>query len=351
MKKITILFIALMATTLVFAQGGRQMKSQNTKSSFNEKIKAVLKESQQEFYEVLSVEEMAKITELKTKLDVIWSQVAENTDKEKTKEQIMALNSKANEIADAHPKEAKAYTKKINSLTQEMQSQRSAKGQNKSGDKGNGKGNKKGGSKPMLKHMSDPGFILLWDENRKPMHKGQGKGGKRTSFINNMPELMSELQQYALANILPDLSQKRSAFDTELSSDEKEEIALARGKIETRQQMYKAWKESDDFEAGARRDDPKFDNMREDMQNSMQQIRQIAINHSNQLEEIRNSLKPNSDKWRKEAMAIMENYDIDGPDAAKIFEREYKRNNTSIAFLLLDPENMEKSKMFGLHKR
>ncbi|MBU3928961.1 MAG: T9SS type A sorting domain-containing protein, partial [Bacteroidetes bacterium] len=142
--------------------------------------------------------------------------------------------------------------------------------------------------------------------------------------------------------MIPVVAKERLAFDSRLSNDEKATIDLARQKIQVRKAMFKAWRESEEFVPGARRDDPNFDAMRADMQKSMQAVRDIALNHSS---EIRQSL--DEIKGLNPDLSDCPKYGMNNHRKGSRFKGNQPGHgnkwNTPMGFLLFDPANAEES--------
>lgn len=212
--------------------------------------------------------------------------------------------------------------------------------------------NKSGQSGPefWILRLEKPENMLLMDENDPFMRtkssarkngmknksgvKGQAPGGMRDMSPEMQQEMIANYEQ----NVLPVLIAQRQLFDSNLDNNEKEVIQLAREKIQVRKAMFKAWHESEDFVPGERRNDPNFDNMRADMQKSMQEVRAIALNHqkqiANALDEVRNTGRDgyttnDSFQQRNDRKARAKKY------------RPLKKFQTPVGFLLFDPDKAD----------
>ena len=383
MKKISFFIIALIAINTIWAQNGQQNNREEFTKFYDETIKPEIEKSQKEFLEVLSKNEKKELKILSQKADELISQLGENIapeDRMGFHDKMMELRDQAGKIAEAHPDQSEKYresmTKNIEKWKTEMPTRNYSKGQgngqgNKQGkgkgqgqgqgygkgngqgqgnSQGRGQGNRGGqnmngqqGGMQMFSQISDPAWLLLWSADRKPqmmMHMGQRGMGRQNPMMNN-PELKAEVQEYTQKNIFPQIAEIRKQFDNKLNDEEKAQITEAMGKVMTRDAMQKAYFESEDFEAGARRNDPNFDAFRESMQKSMQEVRKISFAHTEEITEIRNSLKPQYDQWRTDLEKIVSKYEDDKFMAEQMLSSSFKQNMSPMAFILLDTKNPE----------
>jgi hypothetical protein len=404
MKKITLIAIAIFAFNFVWAQAGQQNRSTDFLNFYEEVIKPDIKNAQDDFFSVLTKSEIKELKVISLKRDELFNEAMNKNrgNRYLIRDEIMNLRDEARIIANAHPEQSEIYRNFIQDKSEiwinEMPSRNQGMG------RGRGMNNNSNYNFPFLTNMKDPAWLLLWNQDkdlamfkqynqnygqynnqnygrgqgRRQMQgqRGQGRGqycqrgmqnyqrgmrnyqttnntgfyGRR-NIMQNDPELWNEVQNYAIKNILPFIADERKLFDEKLSQTEIDQITLAREKIKDRQEMYKNWSEDDDFQPGARRNDPEFDNLRNDMQISMNQIRQIALDHSNELAVIKSYLTPELDKWRTDIVEILDRNNLDRQNADNTFTTEYRKSITPIAFLLFDPENLESSKLFGINKR
>jgi len=383
MKKISFFIIALIAINTIWAQNGQQNNREEFTKFYDETIKPEIEKSQKEFLEVLSKNEKKELKILSQKADELISQLGENIapeDRMGFHDKMMELRDQAGKIAEAHPDQSEKYresmTKNIEKWKTEMPTRNYSKGQgngqgNKQGkgkgqgqgqgygkgngqgqgnSQGRGQGNRGGqnmngqqGGMQMFSQISDPAWLLLWSADRKPqmmMHMGQRGMGRQNPMMNN-PELKAEVQEYTQKNIFPQIAEIRKQFDNKLNDEEKAQITEAMGKVMTRDAMQKAYFESEDFEAGARRNDPNFDAFRESMQKSLQEVRKISFAHTEEITEIRNSLKPQYDQWRTDLEKIVSKYEDDKFMAEQMLSSSFKQNMSPMAFILLDTKNPE----------
>lgn len=383
MKRITFLVVAVLAFNIMWAQQGQQNNREEFSKFYDETIKPELEKSQKEFFEVLSKSEKKELKVLTQKADELVAEVEENMAPEERMgfhDKMMGLRDQAGKIAEAHSEQSEKYRESmmgnIEKWRTEMPKRNYTKGQgNRQGrgngqgkgngqgygngqgqgqgngqGRGNGQGNRGGqnmnrqqGGMQMFSQISDPAWLLLWSPDRKPqmmMNAGQ-RGMRMQNPMMNNPELKAEVQEYNQKNIFPQIAEKRKQFDSKLNDEEKAQIAEAMGKIMTRDAMQKAYFESEDYEPGARRNDPNFEAFREAMQKSMQEVRKISFAHADEIKEIRNSLKPQYDQWRTDLEKIFSKYDDDKFMAEQMLSSSFKQNTSPMAFLLLDTKNPE----------
>ena len=391
MKKIIVLVVAVFALSTSFAQKGQQNNREQFSRFFDETIKPEVEKQQKAFFSVLTKEETKELKQISQQADDLHARVSENMSSENKMEirgEMMKLRAQAETIAKAHPEQSEKYTKSMTENLDKWRTEMRAKNKNGMG-KGNGQGNGQGmgrgngrgmnkaqgmgngqgkgqgrgqgrgngncdgprqgmngqggGGNQMFAHFTDPAWLLIWSADRKPMMMmaGQRGGMGMQNRVMNNPELKEELKVYAENNILPQIIESRKLFDEKLSTEEKSQIAEARGKITTRDAMQKAYRESEDFEPGARRDDPAFDAFRVGMQKSMKEVRMISMMHASEIAGIRNSMKPQYDKWLKDIEKIFSKYDDNKFVAGEMLSKSFKQNISPMAFVLFDTANAD----------
>jgi len=385
MKKIIVLVVAIFALSTSFAQKGQQNNREQFSKFFDETVKPEVEKQQKEFFSVLTKDEMKEVKLISQQADGLHARVGENMSPESRMEmrgEMMKLRAQAETIAKAHPEQSEKYTKSMTENLDKWRSEMRAKNKNGMGKgkgqgmKGNGKGMNKGqgmgngqgkgqgrgqgrgngdcdgprqgmhgqghGGNQMFAQFTDPAWLLLWSADRKPMMMAGQRGGMgMQNPVMSNPKLKEELKVYAENNILPQIVESRKLFDGKLSTEEKSQVAEARGKITTRDAMQKAYRESEDFEPGARHDDPAFDAFREGMQKSMKEVRMISMVHASEIAEIRNSMKPQYDKWLKDIEKIFSKYDDNKFVAGEMLSKSFKQNTSPMAFVLFDPANAD----------
>jgi hypothetical protein len=410
MKKfgITILLIALGGMGLTMAQQGRQGQVKpEIKKYFEENILPVVETEQQNFYKALSADEMKKVEDLKVQLDTRIQRMQQGKGQgngkgmgkgngqgrqQQGRAAMQLFFDEADAIAEAHPKEMKHFQQTMDVNKDKWISDITAI--RKEISAGNGRG-RFGQESPMFDHFSSPGWLLLWDKDRqdfqqmarmgrggKGMHgrgmgrgngmhgngmceggrhgKGMGKGmGMQGGGMHNgmgpnqnvNPELRAEIREYAQQNIIPVIAKEREAFDSNLSDTEKEQIALAQGKRKARRIMFREWYKSEDFEPGARRDDPNFDMMREDMQKSMTELRAIADAHSAEIEKAMNDIRTYSKVWEPEIKAIAAKYQNDRNNNFMGFAHQMRQMASPVHFLLFNSKEAENTTWFDIDRK
>ncbi len=174
-------------------------------------------------------------------------------------------------------------------------------------------------------------------QGKSMVGNGRGNCAQPAKFNARLtPEQRAEMKAFVKEDVLPAIADERRAFDKNLSDEERQTIELARQKKEVRQAMFKAWHASEDFVPGARRDDPNFDNMRADMQESMQAVRAIALEHQAEIRASLDKIKSNETAWKENAGSIVG----DRPQRGKKSNRMMfgKKWDTPMAFLLFNPD-------------
>ena len=233
-----------------------------------------------------------------------------------------------------------------------------------------------------IKRVSEPEFLLLWNSeksiiNRIPPRDGRGQGfgqgGFRTDRMdrpcgrqgnpnrqvfcmsdrpgrfNPDPEIMTQVDEYVQANVIPVISSERISFDKNLSKKEKQTIADTRAKIVERKAEMNKWRESEDFEPGRRAQYPAFDEQRKEMRDQMDKVRDIAMVHRDEIYASLENIRKNNDTWEE---GISEIIGEDRPgkpcrNMDKGGDKIYKMN--PVAFLIFDPENpvLQNAKMMN----
>ncbi len=206
--------------------------------------------------------------------------------------------------------------------------------------------------------MSNPDWLLLWDSaNPRKTHMNGARTQKdfrqKTPIVgkrNANPELRADIKLYATESILPVIAQERENFDEFLSADEKKIIETARQKIDVRKIMFKNWYKSEGFEPGKRAKDKNFDAMRTDMQNSMTEVREIAIAHNMEIRESLAEIKSYSEKWRNDIRAISESNNQDPEKTNRMIRQRMNKLKTPVSFLLFNPDKAAEADLLGFNK-
>ncbi|NOY50681.1 MAG: hypothetical protein GXO88_08990 [Chlorobi bacterium] len=322
MKKTVLIFAALIAVSSLSAQGrGRgnmkgQVNCQNQGGFAHDKMKTELEKQQIEFYAVLSKKEKAKVESLKSELDDLMETRKGTTDVDQQRafrDRMYKIRKDAEKIADRHPDQSKKYTAAVIKFKESLNNGYKGQGRGPKPGKANGFGNQGMGQ------MNDAAWLLLWDAERQMSMRGMRNHGRMNmrggNFRGGMgalpPEIKDEIRDFAIENILPAIAEKRKTFDSKLNETEKKEIIFARGNLMAREAMYKQWHESDDFVLGERRKDTALDNFRDEMRESMMAVRTISLNHSKEIDKIREDLRPKAEIWKEELKAILVKTDID----------------------------------------
>ncbi len=349
MKKLIVIALALIVvSTIGFSQ-------KNQKNNIRSEVMAYMKSNvfpvileQQEIYlKNLSENERAEILNLKKER---YSQSADNT-----KSNRYALNQeitrKVEEITSKYQELNTAYEQTINShkkiWIKDIEAIR-----NKSDLSESAKGKSSDHLNRFFNKAETSTWMLLWDKDKagnmqKNMHMKNSfskKGGK-----NHMSHMANpEISSYINKNIIPVVSKERSLFDKKLTKKEKEIINAARDKIEVRKIMFKSWYASEDFVAGQRAKDSSFDNMRADMQKSMEEVRAIAKTHSNEIDESMKNIKSHAEQWKTDILALS---NANNKKTEGFINKKMHRAQTPVFFLLFNPDKANDVDLFGLDKQ
>jgi len=337
-RLITVITIIAISATAAFSQNSAQQKTmEEVKQYIDENVFPLIEKQQTKYYNALSDSEKTELSNIK--------------------EQNSHPKNELVKITDVHPKLNASYKKVIdknkaiwiadikaiheNNDTQPMHS--------KDGNIG---------IEMFFTRMSNSEWLLLWDsENPRKAHprgmrtqNNTGNYKPAAGKRNFNPELRAEIKTYTIENVLPVIAQERKDFDKVLSTDEKKIIETARQKVEVRKIMFKSWYESEDFEVGKRAKDPNFDNMRTDMQNSMTEVREIAIAHSDEIREAIAKIKTHSDSWRKDISAISERNNQDPKHTNRMIMQKMHKSQTPISFLLFNTNKVDETDLFDFDK-
>ncbi|OFY48960.1 MAG: hypothetical protein A2W85_14945 [Bacteroidetes bacterium GWF2_41_31] len=343
----------LFSSLLIGQNAQRQQTREEVKKYFDEQVKPLLVEQQNIYVQSLSAQEKARLEEIQTTFGN--GRFAQNGKRGRNaNDGNFNCVVRAEEITANHPDQNKAYRQFIDDHKskwgEDIQAIHEKNGvtQMKNAD-----GNT--GPEFWIDRLENPQTLLLMNPERPfpGFGQGAGRGMGRNGNVGkgNCPNgrngMQSGVNPMINNEMIPVVAKERLAFDSNLSNAEKETIDLARQKIQVRKAMFKAWRESEDFVPGARRDDPNFDAMRADMQESMQAVRDIALNHSSEirqsLDEIR-GLNPDLIDCPK--------YGMNNHRKGRGFKGNQPGHgnkwNTPMGFLLFDPANAEESASTGL---
>ena len=363
MKKVSIVIVALIIYAVGFSQSESREKTRNEVHNYLEKNVFPLIEKQQKNYlKKLSGSENEELVAIKENLIAGRNEFSRGNKNGKGRGNYNQHGNRPDcpngnaygeiikRITDAHPKQNDAYKNFIDANKQkwisdikELHSINGISGMNgKSGDM----------SKDMLfNKISNPEWLLLWDSSKsfnmphrynKSENRSNYKGRKMSGKMNN-----SQNRGGAMANISTDnfdvIAKERIIFDKQLSAEEIEIIETARQKRMVRKVMFKNWHESEDFVPGKRANDPNFDGLREDMRNSMMEVREIAIAHSDELLVHMETINNNFDRQSNKGVRGMKNQ-CENPCGHMGMKRGNKHGSiTPVAFLLFDPEKEQES--------
>ena len=367
MKRLTIIVsILALSSMIAFSQNSAQKKSMEEVKKYIDKnvfplvekqqVKYLSKLSEDETSELKMIKEEASNQKPRSSDGKQMSTKGENSKNRLDKSRKGSLMA-VTKITDAHPKLNVAYEETINKNKQIWVADIIAIHTQNNAQPMHSKDGKTG-IEMFFTRMSSPEWLLLWDPTNPRMTHMKGSRtqndfrqrkppvGKR----NSNPELRSEIKSYATENILPVIAQERKNFEKLLSANEKKIIETARQKIEVRKIMFKNWYESEDFESGKRAKDENFDGMRIDMQNSMTEVREIALAHNMEIRESITEIKSHLDKWKNEISVISENNNQDPEKTNRIIRQRMHKSQTPISFLLFNPDKTAEADLFGFDK-
>lgn len=372
MKRLSlILTLALISlSTIMFSQTDlRQNAREEVKQYFDDNIFPALEKQQIEYTTKLSKAEKAELDILKEKVNVR----SKNTSRDRANYNRRSGSNKPNanmkkparqdmqneikKITDAHPKLNESYREFIETSKQTwIDDINSIHEKYNIEPMHNKEGN--AGIDVFFERASNPDWLLLWDplnprftKSMAMRHTDYKKTNmRRPNDRKRNPKLRDEIKAFAVENIIPVIAEERKAFDKVLSDSEKEVIETTRQKIEVRKVMFKNWYESEDFVAGKRAKDPSFDSMRTDMQKSMTELRDIAIEHNTEITEYINKIKSHAAEWEKELITIAENNNQNTDDVIKMVRKRMRKSNMPIAFLLFNPEKATETDFFEMEE-
>jgi len=367
MKRLTLILTLVAITTgyIAFSQTDSHHNTRaEVKQYFDNIIFPSLEKQQTLYIKKLSDSEKAELNILKENISERRKEFSgkrsENNNKsgaKKMKRPIRyEMQSEINKITDAHPKLNESYKKFVEQNMIKWTTEIKAVHDKNNIEPMRNKEDHTGAD-VFFERASNPDWLLLWDPSNPRVahsmtkrHADYNKNKKRGSRERNRnPQLRAEIKAFAVENIVPVIAEERTAFDKVLNVDEKEIIETARQKIEVRKIMFKNWYESEDFVAGKRAKDPNFDNMRKDMQNSMAEVREIAIAHSTEIREYTSNIRSHADEWEKEITTIAEANNQDAEDVMRMTRQRIRKFNTPVAFLLFNPDKSEEADFFEMN--
>jgi len=364
MKKyvfLTSILTLLFSVSMVAQNQQRTETRQTVRAYFDEQIAPELIEQQTLYMNTLSEDEKAKLDEAKNNMKDAYVNRQPRSRGMKNNTKARPCVEKVTEITDNHPAENKAYQQFIDQNSGKWKADIQAiHEENGVSQMKNRDGNT--GPEFWIERFSTPEALLLMNpenpfnrgerpprgkradnrqgKNKSMVRNGRGNCAQSTGYRANLtPDQRAEMKTFAQEEIIPVIAEERRAFDKNLSDEERQTIELARQKKEVRQAMFKAWHASEDFVPGARRDDPNFDNMRADMQESMQAVRAIALNHQDEIRSALDKIKTNEPAWKEKAESIMG----DRPQRGKKSNRMMfgKKWDTPMAFLMFNPDKVD----------
>ncbi len=378
MKKFGIMIFALLfaGMGMVNAQQPQQKQAQ-MRTYFQQTILPFVEQQQAKFEQVLTTSEKKTLADIRQEMETFRQQGAQmrkamqgNFNQaawDARKAQFDAIVAKARQLADAHPREAEAYKKAIETEMTKWKENMPAMGQEQKGQQGRGHGMMGGKSQTKFQRISDPALGLLMSGkqlNSMMMHHPHGMNGKQgmrgNRPMDNMgkrrhammmamqnPETKAKVQAYVEKNIFPVISKEREAFEKELSKKEKKIIADARQQMQAQRakmmQMRKTGKMAMNDSARMA--------MRQQMDKQHVALRQIVLDHYSELQKQMAPLKTKMPQWRADIHNLVMpnrpqqvNRNMNKPLQGKAFLKD----RGDIMFLLFDPQHPD-SNLF-MHK-
>ncbi len=340
MKKLLIISGILFTGIIGYSQNQENEEARNAiHEYFNENVIPFLIEQQEEYMAVLSDEERKIIYKLKSRNGNIT--INRNGGKQNHKQKInQERKDQIDKVVNAHKRQNEKYklefTKKIEVWKAELESIHKEHGIDKPR---NGRGAQ--GTDNYFDRISKPQALLMWSKDT-PMNRHSKRAGKRGKYDKSdtgNPEFRSEIRDYFKTEIEPVIRKERKSFDRNLTNNEKHIIHEARQKIRVRQEMFKSWYGSEEFEPGKRAKDPNFDGMREDMRESMKKVREIAENNRDEIRESFESMEENKQKWMSDLRSIAQSYSVDPRETIQSSRNKYQKIFSPVKFLLINPDD------------
>lgn len=363
MKKLSLILtvITIGIVAVAFSQTNSQVNTrEEVKQYFDKNIFPALEKQQELYIKKLTDSEKEELNTLKETINQRRNNSStrhtsgNNTMKKPVRSE---MQGKIKKITDAHPKLNDSYKKFIDNNMQTWVTDIKAIHDKNNIEPMRNKNNKTG-LDIFFERVSNPDWLLLWDPLNPRIAQSMAvrqtkdiKNNRRASVDRKRnPELRADIKAFVGEIIIPVIAAERTAFDKLLNDDEKKIVETTRQKIQVRKVMFKSWYESEDFAPGQRAKDPNFDGMRTDMQNSMAEVRDIAIAHSSEIREYTNKIRSHADEWKKEIRSIAETNTRDSEQILRMVKQHVRKLNTPIAFLLFNPNKDMESDFFELEE-
>ncbi len=369
MKKLGIMILALLfaGMGMVKAQQPQQPQQRNRqmKAYFQKTVLPFVEQQQAKFEMVLTTSEKKTLETIRQEFANFRKQGVQiresmhgNFNRQiwaRRKQAFSDIVAKVRKLADAHPKEAEAYKKAIETeITKwkaEMQGMRL--------DMGRQTGRRQGISnrqQHMFQKLSDPALGLLMDRNQMNgmmMYRAM-KGNRqirRTGRWNHVmmamrnPEIRAKVKIYADKNIFPVIGKEREAFNKVLSKREKRIIAEARQQMQTRRTKMQQMRGNGRM---AMNDSARLA-MQQQMDESRIALRQIVLDHYSELQKKLAFIRLQMPQWRQDIRKIIMQNRPNQRLSQKPMERrnpmnrqmagKLRENRGEIRFLLFDPQH------------
>ena len=367
MKKLGIMILALLfaGTGMVNAQQPQQRSRQQMKAYFQKTVLPFVELQQAKFEKALSTSEKKTLEGVRQEFTTFRKQGAQirksmhgNFNRQmwvSRKQAFSAIVAKARKLADAHPKEAEAYKKAIETEMAKWKAgmQGMRLGMGRQTDRWQGMRNRQ---QPMFQKLSNPALGLLMDGNQMNgmmMHRamkenrqmGRTCGRNHGMMAMRNLKIRAKVKTYADENIFPVISKEREAFDKVLSKREKKIIAEARQKMQARRAKMQQMRGNGRM---AMNDSARLA-MRQQMDKSRIALRQIALDHYGELQKELTFIKLQVPQWRQNIRNIVmqnrPNQRLSQKPMGRrnLMNRQMARklwkNSREIRFLLFDPQH------------
>ncbi len=355
MKQIAILIIAITISIIGFGQTESREKTQGeVKKYIDESIFPVLEKQQKIYLSQLSESETKELEQIKSEITSRKEKYGRNSqncrrvDQKKGKKRMKSgqLNyrDELSVITKQHQDMNASYEKFIETNKKDWMDEISKLHENMDiQPRKNIDG--KTGMDVFFTRISNLDWLLLWDpsdsitKNPRSMrnHRKMGCSSRSNDRMRSNPEFRSDVKKYITENIIPVIANERDKFNDYLSRNEKEVIEAAHQKIQVRKIVFRNWYESEDFEPGKRAKDPNFDGIREDMKSTMDEVKVIAVTHSDEIQNQLSKFRSQSGEWKEEIKEIAIRYGIESENMKRKGKHSKIVPSTPIQFLLFDP--------------
>ena len=372
MKKLGIMILALLFAGMGMVNAQQpQQRNRQMKAYFQKTVLPFVEMQQAKFEKALSTSEKKTLEGIRQEFATFRKQGAQiresmhrNFNRQRwagRKEAFSTIVAKVRKLADAHPKEAEAYKKAIETemvkWKAEMQGMRSGKGR----QTGYGQG-MQNRQQPIFQKLSNPALGLLMDGNqmngmmihramKENRQMGRTCGRNHDMMAMRNPEIRARVKAYADENIFPVISKEREAFDKVLSKREKKIIAKVRQQKQARRAKMQQMRGNGRMVMN--------DSVRLVMWQQMDKnriaLRQIVLDHYGELQKELAFIRTQMPQWRQNIRNIVMQNRPNQRLSQKPMGRHHPmsrqmgrklwKNSREIRFLLFDPQHPD-SNMF-----